>query len=212
MAGTCTYISRHVIELSSYNRASRSGREGASFCWARLSATSSNGVSRTRKVALASEGPSCLFVGPIETASQETLEALYRQARDAYYSGKPLIIDDMFDRVELKLRCYGSKCVVKYPRCSIRRQSTYSDAEADISQAFALASIWILFLTVGCSASALPIIYTIGLAYQDAFGSVISHGSQTPIIGFLATVNGILFMAVSALIGYPIASASGNSF
>ncbi|XP_073267407.1 PGR5-like protein 1A, chloroplastic isoform X2 [Populus alba] len=189
MAGTCTYISRHVIELSSYNRASRSGREGASFCWARLSAMSGNGVSRTRKVALASEGPSCLFVGPIETASQETLEALYRQARDAYYSGKPLIIDDMFDRVELKLRCYGSKCVVKYPRCSIRRQSTYSDAEADISQAFALASIWILFLTVGCSASALPIIYTIGLAYQDAFGSVISHGSQTPIIGFLATVN-----------------------
>lgn len=129
MAGTCTYISRHVIELSSYNRASRSGREGASFCWARLSAMSSNGVSRTRKVALAPEGPSCLFVGPIETASQETLEALYRQARDAYYSGKPLIIDDMFDRVELKLRCYGSKCVVKYPRCSIRRQSTYSDAE-----------------------------------------------------------------------------------
>lgn len=26
-----------------------------------------------------SEGPSCIFVGPIESASQETLEALYRQ-------------------------------------------------------------------------------------------------------------------------------------
>lgn len=25
------------------------------------------------------EGPSCIFVGPIETASQETLEALYSQ-------------------------------------------------------------------------------------------------------------------------------------
>ncbi|KAK9734807.1 hypothetical protein RND81_04G164600 [Saponaria officinalis] len=76
-----------------------------------------------------SEGPSCIFVGPIETASQETLEALYRQARDAYYSGKPLIMDDMFDRVELKLRWYGSKYVVKYPRCSLRRQSTYADAQ-----------------------------------------------------------------------------------
>ncbi|KAJ7012619.1 hypothetical protein NC653_002617 [Populus alba x Populus x berolinensis] len=131
MAGTCTFISRHVIELSSNNRASRTwgGGGGASFCWARISAMNSNGVSSTREVALSPEGPSCIFVGPIETASQETLEALYCQARDAYYSGKPLIVDDMFDRVELKLRWYGSKSVVKYPRCSLRRQSTYSDAE-----------------------------------------------------------------------------------
>jgi hypothetical protein len=35
----------------------------------------------------------------------------------------------MFDRVELKLRWYGSKSVVKYPRCSLLRQSTYADAE-----------------------------------------------------------------------------------
>ena len=38
----------------------------------------------------------------------------------------------MFEFVELnqlKLRWLGSKSVVKYPRCSIRRQSTYSDAE-----------------------------------------------------------------------------------
>ncbi|KAG1339235.1 putative PGR5-like protein 1B, chloroplastic [Cocos nucifera] len=78
---------------------------------------------------LAPKGPSCLFVGPIETASKEMLEALYQQARDSYYSGNPLIIDDMFDKVELKLRLYGSKSVVKYPRCSLRRQSTYADAE-----------------------------------------------------------------------------------
>uniref|UniRef100_A0A6M2EXV4 Uncharacterized protein n=1 Tax=Populus davidiana TaxID=266767 RepID=A0A6M2EXV4_9ROSI len=103
MAGTCTFISRHVIELSSNNRASRTwgGGGGASFCWARISAMNSNGLSSTREVALSPEGPSCIFVGPIETASQETLEALYCQARDAYYSGKPLIIDDMFDRVEV---------------------------------------------------------------------------------------------------------------
>jgi len=29
--------------------------------------------------AAAAEGPSCLYVGPIETASQEKLEALYHQ-------------------------------------------------------------------------------------------------------------------------------------
>jgi hypothetical protein len=81
MAGTCTFISRHVIELSSKNRASRTwgGGGGASFCWPRISAMNSSGVSSTREVALSPEGPSCIFVGPIETASQETLEALYCQ-------------------------------------------------------------------------------------------------------------------------------------
>uniref|UniRef100_A0A6N2MID6 Uncharacterized protein n=1 Tax=Salix viminalis TaxID=40686 RepID=A0A6N2MID6_SALVM len=197
MAGTCTFISR--LDLG--------GGGGASFCWARISAMNSNEC-LAREVALSRKD--VLHIRwPIETASQETLEALYCQARDAYYSGKPLIVDDMFDRVELKLRWYGSKSVVKYPRCSIRRHSTYSDAEDDISQAFALASIWIFFLTIGSSACTLPIIYTVGLAYQNAFGSGIAHGSQATIIGFLATVNGILFMAVGSLIGYPIASASG---
>ncbi|MFS8001693.1 putative oxidoreductase [Helianthus anomalus] len=73
------------------------------------------------------EGP-CIFVGPIERASQETLEAFYRQAQDSYYSGKPLIVDDMFDRVDLQLRWYGSTYVVRYPHCSLRQQSTYVDA------------------------------------------------------------------------------------
>jgi hypothetical protein len=31
--------------------------------------------------AAAAEGPSCLYVGPIDTASQEKLEALYHQVR-----------------------------------------------------------------------------------------------------------------------------------
>lgn len=95
--------------------------------------TKKNGVSSAcnelAQPASSSHGPSCIFVGPIETASKETLEALYQQAREAYYSGNPLIVDDMFDRVELKLRSYGSKSVIKYPRCSLRRQSTYADAE-----------------------------------------------------------------------------------
>jgi hypothetical protein len=34
--------------------------------------------------------------------------------------------------LQLKLRLYGSKCVVKYPRCSIKKQLTYADAEVKI--------------------------------------------------------------------------------
>lgn len=32
---------------------------------------------------------------------------------------------------QLKLRWYGSKYVMKYPRCSLRRQSTYADAQVN---------------------------------------------------------------------------------
>ncbi|KAG4137935.1 hypothetical protein ERO13_D07G103400v2 [Gossypium hirsutum] len=169
-----------------------------------FSASNSQGFTTSAK----EEGPSCIFVGPVETASQETLEALYRQARDAYYSGEPLIVDDMFDRVELKLRWYGSKSVVKYPRCSIRRHSTYADAEEDLSQGLALASIWILIFAFGCTLCLVPIIYTISLAYQDPFSSSASYDSQAANLEFLATVNGILFMGIGSVTGYPLASAA----
>ncbi|XP_008784599.1 PGR5-like protein 1B, chloroplastic isoform X2 [Phoenix dactylifera] len=157
---------------------------------------------------LAAEGPSCLFVGPIETASKEMLEALYQQARDSYYSGSPLIVDDMFDKVELKLRVYGSKSVVKYPRCSLRRQSTYADAEEDPSQVFALASVWILLLVFGASAFLVPTIYTINLALKDASNSRdFLYNGRSPFES-LTMLNAILFIGLGYLIGYPVASAS----
>uniref|UniRef100_A0A7N0UJ71 Uncharacterized protein n=1 Tax=Kalanchoe fedtschenkoi TaxID=63787 RepID=A0A7N0UJ71_KALFE len=154
------------------------------------------------------EGPYCVLVGPIETERKERLEALYCQARDAYYSGQPIIVDDMFDKVELKLRWYGSKSVVKYPRCSIRRHSAYADAEEDPPQSAALASIWMLILTFGGSACLLPILYSVELAYQIAFDLGHSHGDQAPGMGFLSMVNGVLFIILGCVIGYPIASAS----
>ncbi|KAH9701296.1 PGR5-like A protein [Citrus sinensis] len=212
MAGTGNSITPHVIG-STFVELSRSGRTGAPFS-VRISTKShgngGGGFAAAATMCQNEEGPSCIFVGPLETASKETLEALYRQARDAYYSGKPLIVDDMFDRVELKLRWYGSKSVIKYPRCSIRRQSTYADAEEDLSQVLALGIIWILILAFGSSICFVPIIYTVFLAYQDAFSRGISYGSHASVSGFLATVNVILFMAVGSLIGYPIASASEN--
>ncbi|KAL3625864.1 hypothetical protein CASFOL_030393 [Castilleja foliolosa] len=203
MAGKCSPVTPHVT--GSYRTGSRTGAP-FSVCMSsrsRASAAAHNGRHLV-------EGPSCIFVGPVETASQETLEALYRQAREAYYGGKPLIVDDMFDRVELKLRWYGSKYVVKYPRCSLRRQSTYADAQwqEDPSQVFALASVWVLILGFGSSACLVPIIYTIIQAYQDAFSSGFSYTNQASALEFLATLNGMLFMLFGSMIGYPIASAS----
>ncbi|KAL5152296.1 PGR5-like protein 1B, chloroplastic [Glycine soja] len=189
------------------------------------SSSSSNGLSvvakmrRSSSVSLFSvrachdlpHGPSCIYVGPLHTATQETLEALYSQARDAYYSGEPLILDDMFDRLELKLKWYGSKSVVKYPRCSIRRHSTYADADEDLSMAIALASLWSLFLALGCSACVSPIFYTVSTAYHRAFDSGLSYGSPSSSgLGLLFVVNSIIFMALGFVIGYPVASASGD--
>ncbi|KAL2328757.1 hypothetical protein Fmac_022184 [Flemingia macrophylla] len=154
------------------------------------------------------EGPSCIYVGPLETANKENLEALYCQARDAYYSGHPLIVDDMFDRVELRLRWFGSKSVVKYPRCSIRRQSTFADAEEDLSMVFALAGTWAIFLAFGSLACVGPVSYTVGMAYQNAFDSGLLLGSETPGLGFLALVNSLIFVGLGFVIGYPVASAS----
>ncbi|KAK6935843.1 hypothetical protein RJ641_032873 [Dillenia turbinata] len=159
-------------------------------CNGAVSATPTRGVNASVPAnALAAEGPSCIF------------------ARSAYYSGKPLIVDDMFDRVELKLRRYGSKSVVKYPRCSLRRQLTYADAEEDPSQVFALASVWLLFLAFGSSACLLPTIYTVGLAYRDAFSSGL-YSSTASLLEFLDMLTGVLFMALGAVIGFPVATAS----
>ncbi|KAL6865426.1 hypothetical protein ACP4OV_016577 [Aristida adscensionis] len=157
--------------------------------------------------AAAGEGPSCLYVGPIETASQEMLEALYQQARDSYYSGQPLIVDDMFDKVELKLRLYGSKSVVKYPRCSLKRQSTYADAEEDQSMFMALSSIWLLLLLFGSSTFLVPSLYALSLAFGDAFGArYLLYGTQS--LDMITRVNDMALVGLGYLIGYPIASAS----
>ncbi|KAF5188351.1 Pgr5-like a protein [Thalictrum thalictroides] len=183
---------------------------GSSFSFSiRISMKNNAFTQRSANSELAlAEGPSCIFVGPIETAKKENLEALYRQARDAYYNGKPLIVDDMFDKVELKLRWYGSKSVIKYPRCSLRQHSTYADAEEDPSQVWLLASVWMLLLTFGSLVFVIPAFYTVVLAYQDAFNSSPTTNGSTTALESLAMANRILFVAVGSLVGYPIASAS----
>ncbi|XP_055829582.1 PGR5-like protein 1B, chloroplastic isoform X2 [Solanum dulcamara] len=203
MAGAWYPIARRVLVSTVIELTRSNSRAGASFP-VRISARS-HGVS-TCEEREAPLGPSCIFVGPIETASKETLEALYRQARDAYYSGMPLIVDDMFDKVELRLRWYGSKHVIKYPRCSLRRHSTYADAEEDPSQVFALASVWLLILGFGSSFLIVPLICTIAQAYQDTFDSGMPYTDQS--FELFTILNGILFMVLGSIIGFPIASAS----
>lgn len=79
--------------------------------------------------------------------------------------------------------------------------------QEDLSQVFALASIWILFLAFGSSACLVPMVYTVGLAYQEAFNPGFSYINQAFAFSML---NAILFMALGSVIGYPIASASGK--
>ncbi|KAK2441283.1 hypothetical protein P8452_20128 [Trifolium repens] len=105
------------------------------------------------------------------------------------------------DCVPCDLLNYGSKSVVKYPRCNIRRQSTYADAEEDLSIVFTLASTWAQFFAFGSSACGWPMFYTINLAYQNATNLGLSYGSH-------ASELKPLFMAIGFIIGYPVVSAS----
>ncbi|EMS54420.1 hypothetical protein TRIUR3_00721 [Triticum urartu] len=131
----------------------------------------------------------------------------FAKARDSYYSGQPLIVDDMFDKVELKLRVYGSPSVIKYPRCSLKRQSAYADAEEDHSMFMALSSIWTLLLLLGTSAFLVPSFYTLSLAFGDAFGARSLFSAAKSLDG-ITRVNHMVLIGLGYLIGYPVASAS----
>jgi len=89
---------------------------------------------------------------------------------------------------------------------------TVDVGQEDLSMAFALASLWSLFLALGCSACVWPILYTVTTAYQKAFDSGgLSYGSQASGVGLLFVVNGIILTALGLVIGYPVASASGKN-
>lgn len=79
--------------------------------------------------------------------------------------------------------------------------------QEDPSQAVALASVWLLFLCIGGTACFVPLIYTIGQAYQEAFNSGYTYSSQISAIDSLAMLNGMLFMVLGSM----LASASGNN-
>lgn len=147
------------------------------------------------------DDPSCIFVGPIETAEKAQLEALYQQARDSYYSGQPLVVDDMFDKVEVKLRFHKSNLVVKYPRCSLKRYTAYADAEFDPSQMRALATVWGFLFALGLGlAVVLPVLIT----------RYMSISAYEPGAFVLSDMNRVLFSVVSFLVGAPVAMSAAK--
>ena len=93
----------------------------------------------------------CVNVGPLDSADPEVVEHLYKQAKEAYHSGSPILSDDVFDDIESELRYQRSKLVSKGPRCSLRGLNIYSDAQLDKSQTFLLASFWSFLSIVSCS-------------------------------------------------------------
>ncbi|KAL1344064.1 hypothetical protein AAHE18_08G021100 [Arachis hypogaea] len=65
---------------------------------------------------------------PPATATARRLRCVSsRRRRINFFSSLPLFYRRCIS--ELKLRWYRSKSVIKYPRCSIRRQLAYVDAE-----------------------------------------------------------------------------------
>ncbi|KAJ7533321.1 hypothetical protein O6H91_13G043100 [Diphasiastrum complanatum] len=137
-------------------------------CTKRFALPSSHQASCAGGKLVLCEGPSCIFVGPLESAEIDRLEALYKQARDSYYSGRPLVIDEMYDKVETQLRWRGSKLVFKYPRCSLKRLSAYGDVEADPSQMGALACVWYVLLATGLLFAAGPPVCALNKVCFDA--------------------------------------------
>lgn len=82
--------------------------------------------------------------------------------------------------------------------------------QEDPSQAFALASVWMLLLAFGTSAILVPTIYSLSLALSDIFNlRYFFYGGRSP-FELVMMVNGFLIMGLGCLIGYPIASASGK--
>lgn len=95
-------------------------------------------------------GPSCICVpGGAAQADVTTLERLYLQARQAYFSGAPLVADEMYDVVEERLRAHGVASAHKWPRCSVTKRKVYADAVYDAEQMRALATTYGMFLLLG---------------------------------------------------------------
>lgn len=87
MAGTSTSFSPHLIK-STVSNLTRTIRAVTPFHLVLFSTKTPNSpLSSSDNLA---QGPSCIFVGPIETATQETLEALYLQVSDYYAAFRSL--------------------------------------------------------------------------------------------------------------------------
>eukprot|EP00897_Mesotaenium_endlicherianum_P002078 jgi/Mesen1/1899/ME000143S00949 len=141
------------------------------------------------------DGPSCLFVGPLEDADRCQLEALYTQNR---------------------LRRMGSKLVTKYPRCSLKRFSAYADAETDSSQLYTLAAVWAALLTAGVALMVAPPFCAFDHAcksFLDAHHAAATWQQAAPAAGVRPglVANEVLLGVLGFFLGSTVATAAARS-
>ncbi|MCO5573424.1 hypothetical protein L7F22_027195 [Adiantum nelumboides] len=110
--------------------------------------------------------------------------------------------------MHVRLRWYGSKLVMKYPRCSLKRLSVYADAEVDNSQVMVLASIWTIFLALGLVAALGPPACALNKVCKEAVLDQFFHHSHTLTSDIGSTLNLAVFIAVGLAIGVPISTAA----
>ncbi|KAG1671002.1 hypothetical protein FOA52_014244 [Chlamydomonas sp. UWO 241] len=89
------------------------------------------------------EGKAALTDAEFETLREELIwngstvavldsdEMRFLEARLAYARGKPIISDEAFDELRMKLKTSASVVTAQGPRCSIRSRKLYSDAQFD---------------------------------------------------------------------------------
>ncbi|XP_027928477.1 PGR5-like protein 1A, chloroplastic isoform X2 [Vigna unguiculata] len=111
--------------------------------------------------------------------------------------------------------CLGSKSVVKYPKCSIRRQSTFADAKVYSDLSVDYLKMFLLNAPATVVALGFHSLYFVagsinykGNCKRLFYFKGVSLGSQTLGVGFLALLNNFIFLGLGVIIGYPIASAS----
>jgi hypothetical protein len=110
---------------------------------------------------------------------------------------------------QARLRWYGSKLVLKYPRCSLKRFSAYADAEVDPSQMWALASVWSVLLTLGLGVAAGPPVCTVSKVCQDVVQVQVHSHKATLMSEAMTVANGLFAVGLGLLIGIPVAVAAG---
>jgi len=81
--------------------------------------------------------------------------------------------------------------------------------QEDQAMFMALSSIWMLLLLFGTSAFLVPSLYTLSIAFGDVFGARHLLYSEKS-LDAITRVNDLVLVGLGHLVGYPIASASGE--
>ena len=118
-----------------------------------------------------------------EVVSLERDEVKFLEAVYAYESGKPIMTNEEFDELKTKLRNDGSVVSIQRgPRCSIKRQITYSDVIVDKKRTF------VLYVPAGLIMSLFWLSFAFEFTPLHQIDPVLSLIAGSPVIFFLARV------------------------